>query len=86
MSVNLQKGQKVDLRKDGGGTLRRVMVGLGWDEVQQKGGFFAPRKQDIDCDASTWCTLAISATAAAQWFTWGTTSPARARETTNRSS
>ena len=29
MSVNLQKGQKVDLRKEGGGTLRRVMVGLG---------------------------------------------------------
>ena len=99
MSVNLQKGQKVDLRKDGGGTLRRVMVGLGWDEVQQKGGFFAPRKQDIDCDASAFvctagklagnsdvCTLAISVTAAAQWFTWGTTSPARARETTNRSS
>lgn len=57
MSVNLQKGQKVDLRKDGGGTLRRVMVGLGWDEVQQKGGFFAPRKQDIDCDASAFvCT------------------------------
>ena len=52
MSVNLQKGQKVDLRKEGGGTLRRVMVGLGWDEVKRKGGFFAPKPQDIDCDAS----------------------------------
>ena len=57
MSVNLQKGQKVDLRKNDGGTLRRVMVGLGWDEAEQKGGFFAPRKQDIDCDASAFvCT------------------------------
>ena len=52
MSVNLQKGQKVDLRKGGGGTLRRVMVGLGWDEVKQKRGFFAPKPQDIDCDAT----------------------------------
>ena len=52
MSVNLQKGQKVELRKNNGGSLRRVMVGLGWDEVQQKRGFFAPKPQDIDCDAS----------------------------------
>ena len=52
MSVNLQKGQKVELRKNNGGTLRRVMVGLGWDEVQQKRGLFAPKPQDIDCDAS----------------------------------
>lgn len=52
MSVNLQKGQKVNLRKDDGGALRRVMVGLGWDEVKQKRGFFAPKPQDIDCDAS----------------------------------
>lgn len=52
MSVNLQKGQKVELRKSDGGTLRRVMVGLGWDEVKRKGGFFAPKPQDIDCDAS----------------------------------
>ena len=52
MSVNLVKGQKVELRKGGGGELRRVMVGLGWDEVEQKRGFFAPKAQDIDCDAS----------------------------------
>ena len=52
MSVNLQKGQKVELRKDTGGALRRVMVGLGWDEVQRKRGLFAPKPQDIDCDAS----------------------------------
>ena len=52
MSVNLQKGQKVNLRKEDGGTLRRVMVGLGWDEVKQKRGFFAPKPQDIDCDAT----------------------------------
>lgn len=52
MSVNLVKGQKVNLTKSGGGSLRRILVGLGWDEVQQKRGFFAPKPQDIDCDAS----------------------------------
>lgn len=57
MSVNLQKGQKVDLTKGNAG-LRGVMVGLGWDEVEQPqsrgllGGLFGGGKaQDIDCDA-----------------------------------
>lgn len=51
MGINLQKGQKIDLTKGGGG-LTNVMVGLGWDEVQQRGGFFSPKPADIDCDAS----------------------------------
>lgn len=50
MSVNLQKGQKVDLTKGNSG-LSKVMVGLGWDAVEQTGGFFGGRAQDIDCDA-----------------------------------
>lgn len=52
MSVNLQKGQKVELRKSNGGALRRVVVGLGWDEAQQGFGLFAPKTQNIDCDSS----------------------------------
>jgi stress response protein SCP2 len=56
MSVNLQKGQRVNLQKDGGGALRRVMVGLGWDEAQKSGGFFR-KQEEIDCDASAFlCT------------------------------
>lgn len=58
MSVSLQKGQKVDLTKGNAG-LSKIMVGLGWDEVQpeKKGGllgglFGGGKKQDIDCDAS----------------------------------
>lgn len=35
MSVNLQKGQKVNLKKSDGGRLKRVIVGLGWDEAEQ---------------------------------------------------
>lgn len=52
MSVSLQKGQKVSLTKENAG-LSVVVVGLGWDEVEQpKGGFFAPKPEPIDCDAS----------------------------------
>ena len=59
MGISLQKGQKIDLTKGGGGGLRQVMVGLGWDEAQQssgggflKGLFGGKKPQEIDCDAS----------------------------------
>ncbi len=56
MSVNLQKGQKISLKKSDGSGLKKVMVGLGWDEAQPatKGwkALFAVKPQDIDCDAS----------------------------------
>ena len=56
MSVSLQKGQKVSLSKGNDG-LNKVIVGLGWDEVQQSGGglfgaLFASSQPAIDCDAS----------------------------------
>lgn len=50
MSVKLQKGQKVSLSKEHAG-LSKIIVGLGWDEVQQQRSFFAPKPQAIDCDA-----------------------------------
>ena len=57
MSVGLQKGQKVSLSKDNAG-LSKVMIGLGWDEVQQKKkGFFSAKPQDIDCDASAFLLI-----------------------------
>lgn len=52
MSVNLQKGQKISLVKSGPAGLKKIMVGLGWDEVEQKRRFLAPKPKDIDCDAS----------------------------------
>ena len=60
MSISLQKGQKIDLTKgSGGGGLRQVMVGLGWDEAPQNSGggglfkgLFGGKAQPIDCDAS----------------------------------
>lgn len=50
MSVNLQKGQKVDLTKSNSG-LKAIVVGLGWDEAPRGFSLFSKR-QDIDCDAS----------------------------------
>ena len=52
MSVSLKKGQKVSLSKENAG-LSKVIIGLGWDEVKRaRGGFFAPKPQPIDCDAT----------------------------------
>lgn len=51
MSVSLQKGQKVSLTKERAG-LNQVLIGLGWDQVEQSKGFFARKQADIDCDAS----------------------------------
>lgn len=52
MSISLQKGQKVSLSKENAG-LSTVLIGLGWDEAKRpRSGFFAPKPQPIDCDAS----------------------------------
>ena len=62
MSINLQKGQRIDLTKGNAG-LNKILVGLGWDPVQNNttnsgGGFFksffggSNKAPDIDCDAS----------------------------------
>ena len=55
MSINLVKGQKIDLTKGDAG-LSKIMVGLGWDPIQQKGGLlgglFGGGAPNIDCDAS----------------------------------
>lgn len=51
MAVSLQKGQKVSLSKERAG-LSKVVIGLGWDQAKRKGGLFAPKVREIDCDAS----------------------------------
>ncbi len=56
MSVNLKKGEKISLKKNDGTGLKKVMVGLGWDEAQPAASgwraIFAAKPADIDCDAS----------------------------------
>ncbi|MCD7034708.1 TerD family protein [Metabacillus sp. GX 13764] len=58
MAITLQKGQKIDLTK-GNSTLNSMLVGLGWDPVQQSGGkgllgglFGGNKESNVDCDAS----------------------------------
>ncbi len=83
MSVSLQKGQKVSLSKDNAG-LSKIMIGLGWDEVQRKKrGLFAAKPAEIDCDASaillsggkvmTLYFLGTCAMIPVPCSTWGTT-------------
>ena len=56
MAVNLQKGQKINLKKADGSKLSKIMVGLGWDAAEKKGGGFLSSifgsSNNIDCDAS----------------------------------
>jgi tellurium resistance protein TerZ len=52
MAISLQKGQSVSLVKQGGGTLTRVRMGLGWDAMKKKGMFGGRKAQSIDLDAS----------------------------------
>lgn len=55
MSISLKKGQKVSLTKESAG-LSNVLVGLGWDAVENKKGFlaslFGTQAAAIDCDAT----------------------------------
>ncbi len=60
MAVNLEKGQKISLEKETGGSLTKVVMGLGWDAKQGAakkgilGGLFGggSSESSIDLDAS----------------------------------
>lgn len=56
MAINLSKGQKISLTKEGGGGLSKVVMGLGWDTIKTKGFLgFGGKKVSVDLDAS--CVL-----------------------------
>lgn len=52
--ISLQKGQTISLAKPGGGDLRKVVMGLGWDVRKPKKmfGIFGGDAPSIDLDAS----------------------------------
>lgn len=57
MGINLQKGQKISLSKESGGSLSKVVMGLGWDAKKSSGGgllkgMFGGGGDSIDLDAS----------------------------------
>ncbi|MFZ4856755.1 MAG: TerD family protein [Desulfuromonadaceae bacterium] len=56
MGISLEKGQKISLEKSAGGSLAKIIMGLGWDAKKTKGFLgFGGKEQSIDLDAS--CVL-----------------------------
>lgn len=55
MAISLQKGQRINLAKEGGGNLEKVCVGVNWGAIEKKGLFGGMKKQAVDLDAS--CAL-----------------------------
>ncbi len=51
MAINLQKGQRIDLRKSDGQTLTTACVGINWGAITKK-GLFGTKKEAVDLDAS----------------------------------
>ena len=53
MGINLSKGQKISLEKEGGAGLSKIIMGLGWDAVKSKGFLgFGSKAPEIDLHAS----------------------------------
>ena len=56
LAINLQKGQKIDLKKSDGSALTKVVIGLGWKTRGAGGGFlsslFGGSDAEYDLDAS----------------------------------
>lgn len=55
MAIKLEKGQKIDLTKKGGGTLTSFCVGVNWGAIEtQKKGLFGTKtvKAEVDLDLS----------------------------------
>jgi tellurium resistance protein TerZ len=55
VTINLSKGERINLAKADGGELTRVKMGLGWDAIERKGRFGRSKRADVDLDAS--CVL-----------------------------
>jgi tellurium resistance protein TerD len=54
MAINLQKGQKISLKKEAP-KLQQLMCGLGWDVAKKKGLLGGLFQADFDLDASVLC-------------------------------
>jgi tellurium resistance protein TerZ len=56
MAINLQKGQRIDLRKSGGGTLNEFCVGVNWGAIEKK-AFFGLSKTATNVDLDLSCVM-----------------------------
>lgn len=52
MTINLQKGQRIDLRKNNGELLKNVCVGVNWGAIEKKTLLGGISKESVDLDAS----------------------------------
>ncbi|MFB2119806.1 TerD family protein [Parapedobacter sp. 2B3] len=55
MAINLQKGQRINLKKDNGAILQNICVGVNWGAIEKKGWLGGISKEAVDLDAS--CAL-----------------------------
>ena len=61
MSIDLTKGQRIDLTKEGGAELTSFCVGVNWGAIETKGGgFLGMGKKVIDVDLDLSCILVNS--------------------------
>jgi tellurium resistance protein TerZ len=56
MAINLQKGQRIDLRKSGGATLTSFCVGVNWGAIETK-AFWGLSKNTTDVDLDLSCIM-----------------------------
>ncbi|SDI12519.1 TerD family protein [Chryseobacterium taeanense] len=52
MAINLQKGQRINLKKENGAMLTQACVGINWGAIEKKGFFGGITREAVDLDAS----------------------------------
>jgi tellurium resistance protein TerZ len=57
MAINLQKGQRINLEKEGGAKLERFCVGCNWGVIKIPGGFLGIGAKTIAVDLDLSCVL-----------------------------
>lgn len=57
MAINLQKGQRIDLKKSSGSSLTDFCVGVNWGAIEKKGGLFGLSKTSVNVDLDLSCVM-----------------------------
>jgi tellurium resistance protein TerZ len=52
MAINLQKGQRINLEKEGGSKLANICVGVNWGAIETRGFLGKKKVEAVDLDAS----------------------------------
>ncbi|MGP8289238.1 TerD family protein [Vreelandella zhanjiangensis] len=67
MSINLAKGQRISLEKQGGGSLDYIEIGVNWGAIEKK-GWLGKKHVSVDLDASVGLFDANGALVDTVWF------------------